>query len=240
MNVAIISQARTGSTRLPGKVLMTISDKSLLEYHIERLKWSLLPVIIATTASESDEPIVSICRRMNIPFFRAHEEDVLARYYECAMENGIEIIIRVTSDCPLIDGVLIKEGLELFKTEGVDYLSNTIVHTFPYGFDFEIFTFKALEAAFVNAKDRPEREHVTPYIWRNNPDRFKLFDFRSKQNKSDYRITVDTQEDFLVVKTLIEEYEADRKGYKEIISILDKNPRILQPNKTVKQKRYGE
>jgi spore coat polysaccharide biosynthesis protein SpsF len=240
MNIGIISQARMGSTRLPGKVLMKIKQKTILEYHIERLRWSHLPIIVATTDQKADELIVSLCADIKTPCFRGDEEDVLKRFYECAVANRFDIIIRVTSDCPLIDGLLIKEGLGLFTKEGVDYLSNTIERSFPQGFDFEIFSFNVLKSAFANAKEKPEREHVTPYIWRNNPEKFKLWNFKNDLDRSNYRLTVDTQEDFLVVKELIEKYGADRKDYKEIISILENNSYISELNKAICQKEYGE
>ncbi len=240
MKIAIITQARVDSTRLPGKVLMKIMQKTILEYHIERLKWSSLHIVVATTNKGSDDSIVSLCNDMEIPFFRGSEEDVLARYYECAKTNCLDVVIRVTSDCPLIDGYLIKEALKTFIMKRPDYLSNIIERSFPRGLGFEIFTFKSLETAFVNAREKPEREHVTPYIWRNNSQHFKLAKFKHECNKSAYRIAIDTSEDFLVVKKLIEEHQADKKGYRDIISILDNNPEILDLNKAVKQKKYGE
>ena len=240
MDVAIISQARIGSTRLPGKVLLNINDKSLLEYHIERLKWSFLPVIIATTVSKRDDSIIKICQDTETMFFRGDEDNVLCRYYKCAVKNKIDIIIRVTSDCPLADGSLIKNGIELFKKHRVDYLSNTVNRTFPRGFDFEIFTFKALEEAYANADTMPEKEHVTPYIWKTHPDKFKILDFKNDIDKSKYRITVDMKEDFALMKKLIEDFDAGKKTYKEIIELLDSNPNVANINKDVKQKTYWE
>ena len=238
MKAAIISQARIGSARLPGKVLFNIKDKSLLQYHIERLKQSCLPVIIATTTSECDDSIVNVCQDTKTIFFRGDEDNVLCRYYKCAVENKVDIIIRVTSDCPLVDGSLIKKGIELFEKHGVDYLSNTGDRTFPRGFDFEILNFNALETAYANADTQQEREHVTPYIWRTHPSKFKILGFMNNVDKSQYRITVDTNEDFTLVKKLIEDFDADKKTYKEIIKLLDDNQSLARINKDVKQKIY--
>lgn len=240
MNVSIITQARIASTRLPAKVLKTIREKSLLAYQIQRAKWSGLPIIVATTVEEKDEPVVEECKILEVPYFRGDECDVLSRYYHCARENHLDTIIRITSDCPLIDGYLIREGYEEYKRLNVDYLSNSIERTFPRGLDFEIFSFEALELAYQNAKELPEREHVTPYIWKNNPTLFGIKSFLYRLNKSRYRITVDTNEDFEVIKILIEDFMADQKGYEEIIEILDSHSEIVKINEDVKQKNYGE
>jgi len=240
MKVSIITQARMAATRLPGKVLKTIREKSLLAYHLQRAAWSDLPIIVATTVKGEDEPIVEECKTLKISYFRGEEDDVLSRYYHCAKENNLDIIVRITSDCPLIDGLLIREGFEEYKRSDVDYLSNSIERTFPRGLDFEIFSFKALEAAYKNAKELPEREHVTPYICRNNPNLFRIMGFPYKEDKSRYRITVDTDKDFEVIKILIEDFEADQKGYEQIIEILGNHPEIVNINKDVKQKEYGE
>ena len=240
MKIAIITQARMGSTRLPGKVLLKIKDKAILEYHIQRLREAGLPIVVATTNDRIDNEIISFCDAIKMPYFRGSNEDLLDRYYRCAIDNKCDTIIRVTSDCPLIDGALIKEALSVFEAEPVDYLSNTLVRTYPRGFDFEIFSKEALESAFLNAKDASEREHVTPYIWKNSSGKFRLLNYSCKENKSDHRITLDCKDDLLVIKELIEKYQADEKGYQEIISILDKNPYISKLNSRVAQKRYGE
>ncbi|MEW6618230.1 MAG: glycosyltransferase family protein [bacterium] len=238
MKVSIITQARITSTRLPAKVLKTIKGKSLLAYHIQRAKWSGLPIIVATTL-KNNESIIEECNLLKTPYFRGDEDDVLSRYYHCARENQIDTIIRITSDCPLIDGYLVREGYEEYKRLKVDYLSNSIERTFPRGLDFEIFSFEALELAYKNAKELFEREHVTPYIWKSNPNLFRIKNFLFRLNKSGYRITVDTEKDFEVIKILIEDYGADQKGYEEIIEILDKHPEIVKINENVKQKNDG-
>lgn len=240
MKAAIITQARMGSTRLPGKVLKTIKDKSLLAYHLQRAGWSGLPIVVATTIKSEDDFIIEECKKLNISYFRGAKDDVLSRYYHCAKKNHLDTIIRITSDCPLIDGYLIREGYEEYRKLKVDYLSNRIKKTFPRGLDFEIFSFRALKLAYKKAKELPEREHVTPYIWRNNPDLFRIKNFSYKLNKSSYRITVDTDKDFEVIKILIEDFGADEKGYEQIIEILDKHPEIATINENIRQKKYGE
>ena len=236
--IGIITQARMTSTRLPGKILKKIKGKALLEYHIERLKWSDLPVIVATTTNQTDDCVVDLCRMLRLPFFRGDETDVLSRYYLAAKEHSLDIVIRVTSDCPLIDGRLIKRGLGKFVD--CDYLSNSISCTFPRGLDFEIFSFEALEMAYNNASEIPEREHVTPYIHRTQKDLFRITPFFADNDDSVFRITVDTEDDFQLIKELIEKFGCDNLTAEEIISVLQRNPYLKDINAHVRQKKYGE
>src|SRR5438093_1548655 len=114
--VGIISQARTTSTRLPRKVLMEAGGKSVLEHGITRLKAAGYPIYIATTVNQTDDEIVSLCKKLDIPFYRGSENDVLSRYYECAKQFGLDVVVRVTSDNPLIDGNLVRQGIEKYLT----------------------------------------------------------------------------------------------------------------------------
>lgn len=230
------------STRLPGKVLLPIAGKPMLAYLIERLKQasSLDKIVVATSREDSDKPIVAYCQEKDIDIFCGNLEDVLGRFFHTALKYQANIIVRITADCPLIDGALVQKGITKFhQQQPIDYLSNTIKRTFPRGFDFEIFTFDALKKAHQQAKKEPEREHVTPYIWQN-PTKFRLYHFKQEMDKSSYRITVDTQEDYQVVKLLIEKYSADKKNYQQITSILDAHPEIVKINSQVMQKKYDQ
>ncbi len=240
MKVSIISQARMASSRLPGKVLKQVKGKSLLFYHVVRAKWSGLPVIVATTKNREDDVVRKECETLGIPCFRGDQDDVLDRFYRCARENGLDAVIRITADCPLIDGNLIKRGYDLFLESGADYVSNILERRYPRGLDFEVFTFGALEQAHKNARELPEREHVTPYIWRNHPELFKLKNLPYSRDRSGYRITVDTKKDLELVETLMNDFEAEKKGHEELIGILDKYPYLSEINKEVEQKHYGE
>jgi spore coat polysaccharide biosynthesis protein SpsF len=239
MKIGIISQARMTSTRLPGKVLKKIDNISLLKYHVERLKWSKMPIYIATTTNETDDPIIKFCEEEALNYYRGEENNVLSRYYGCAKENNLDVIVRVTSDCPLIDGALIKKTWELeqsnFKT--FDYISNVIERTFPRGFDFEIFSFEYLELAYKNTNLLSDLEHVTPYIHQNKLGKTVYKSSLHQENKSHYRVTVDTVEDFKVIKELIEQFAAQEKSYSEIIKILDQNPTIVAINQAIEQKK---
>ena len=234
---AIIIQARMESTRLPGKVLMNISNKPVLWYVLKRCQEAKVDkIVVATTTRPEDEKIVNFCKKNKTMCFRGSSEDVLQRYYQCAKKYKVTTIIRVTGDCPLIDASLINRALMVFLKSKVDYLSNTVKRTFPRGFDFETFSFEALAKAFKNAVSEYDREHVTPYIWKNRDNSYKIGYFTQKKDASKYRITVDTKEDFLVIKHLIVKYKANLLNYKEITKLLDNHPEIVRINQNIEQK----
>lgn len=222
MKIGIITQARMTSTRLPGKVMLQASNKSLLQHHIERLQWSGLPIHIATTTNETDTPIVNFCDRFHIPYYRGEEHNVLKRYYECASNQQLDIVIRCTSDCPLIDGRMIKVAVQQYlewNNENI-YYSNCQVRTFPRGFDFEVFSYNALKDAYSNATQQPELEHVTPYINQNKSGKIMLKHFLNAVDESRYSVTVDTPADYTLIKTLIEDFKCGQKSAAEIIAQL--------------------
>lgn len=237
--IIVIDQARMGSTRLPGKVMKEVLDKPLLIYQIERLKRvkAVDRIVIATTTNKQDDLIAKTALECDVAVFRGSEEDVLNRYAEAAKEFQADIIVRITSDCPLIDPELIDSCLKQFLGNQTDYLSNTIEPTFPRGMDVEVFTFQALLTAEKNATRVPEREHVTPYLYQH-PDIFKISHFKNSENLSKYRITVDTQEDFDLVKNLIEYlYPKDPQfNLEQIIRALQDHPEWVKINAEVKQK----
>lgn len=237
--VGVITQARVGSTRLPGKTLKMVNGISLLEYHLRRLKKSGIPVYLATTHEAEAENLLRIADSMGIPHFRGSTEDVLARFYHCAEAAGLETIVRVTSDCPLVDGSMIARALKEYLSlqEGKDcYLSNTRERRMPRGFDFEIFGFEALENAFEKAQDAFDREHVTPYVYRSSAKIIHYFEADFEKDRSSYRITVDTKEDFEVIRILIDEFKADELDAFGVCKILDSHPEILEINGEIRQK----
>jgi len=244
--VLCIVQARMGSTRLPGKVLKIVEGKSLLEHLIDRLKYAkrINKIVIATTVNRKDDAIVDLCKRIKIDWFRGSEEDVLDRYYQCARKYKAKIIIRVTSDCPVIDPEIIDKMIDCYfkNKDEVDYLSNVIpVRTYPLGLDVEIFSFSSLKRAWKEAKKQPDREHVTPYIYMH-PKNFKIYNFKDRKNYSKYRWTVDTQEDLNLIKEIYSHlYKPDRIFlYRDILKLFEENPTLANINKNVKQKEYGE
>ena len=202
--ILIIIQARSGSTRLPNKMTKKIiNNKTTLELIIERLSKtkSNASIIVATTNKRADDKIERLCNKKNILVFRGNENDVLDRYYQTTKKYNGDIIVRLTGDCPILDPDLIDTLINIYQTKNVDYVSNTIIPTYPDGLDIEIFSFKALEKAWKNATLTSEREHVTPYI-KSNSKLFKLHNVRSKTNLSKHRWTLDEENDLKFIKCI--------------------------------------
>lgn len=241
MRIFIIVQARMGSTRLPGKIFKEVEGKSLLSYQIERLKrvHHISGIIIATTENPQDDLIVKFCKEAGVLFFRGNEEDVLDRYYRAAKAFSADVIIRITSDCPLIDPEIIDAILNFYieNYPSYDYVSNAIERTFPRGLDVEVFSFACLKKAACEAKLLYEREHVTPYF-RFNPDFFRLGNFTQQPNESHHRWTLDTVEDFNLIAKIIQAlYPANPYfNQHDILNLIAKNPEWLKINAHVEQK----
>ena len=220
------------STRLPGKVLLEVMGRPLLSYMIERLRATHLleNIIIATTTNLEDDPIVSFAKTEKIPFYRGSEIDVLDRYYRTAKKFNVDHIMRLTSDCPLIDPQLCDQLLQVYFKSGVGFVHTG--STFCEGLDCEAFPFSALEEAWQDATLNSEREHVTLYL-HNHPELFTKLTLANKTDDSKYRFTVDQKEDFLVVKAIIESlYCNDSEPFtnREIKKFLDNHPEISRSN----------
>ncbi|RFP63760.1 acylneuraminate cytidylyltransferase [Hymenobacter lapidiphilus] len=237
--VGIISQARMTSTRLPGKVLQPIGGRPLLAYHIERLQASGLPVYLAITTNATDDPLADFAAAHSLPVTRGPEDDVLARYQQCAAAHELDVIVRVTSDCPLLDDGLIAQAVQEYLAADNPrlYLSNVLVRTYPRGFDFEVFSRELLEKAYQHATTAADREHVTPYIHQNRSGRVDFAHVTRPTNRSNYRITVDTAEDFELIRRLIEEHQADTLATEELIDLLDRHPELVAINAHIEQKK---
>lgn len=245
MKTAIIVQARMTSTRLPGKVLKEILGKSLLEYHIERLRRVELAddIVIATTTNDTDLPIVNLCKYLGVTFTRGSEHDVLARYYEAATLHHADVIVRVTSDCPLIDPTVIDKAIRFYRdrSNDYDYVSNALIQSYPYGLAVEVFPFKALEEAHQEAIAEPEREHVSPFIYMR-PERYRIGHLEHSENLSHHRWTVDTPEDFELVRRITETLYPVKAEFdtQDILALLKKHPDWVKINAHVRQKKLGE
>lgn len=238
MERAAIIQARMGSTRLPGKALKDICGKSMLERVVERVKKTktIDGLIIATTVREEDDQIVAECEKIGVPVFRGDPEDLLDRYYQCAKRYGVQNVIRITSDCPLIEPEVIDLVVGKFFEVKPDYASNTLPpRTYPRGLDVEIFSFDALELAWREDKDPAWREHVTPYIY-HHPEKFKLHAVTNDADYSYMRWTVDTPEDLVLVRKIYEHFENDAFSWHDVIKLLENHPEWLEINKHVVQK----
>ena len=220
MEVLAITQARSGSTRLPNKILMDIAGELLLAIHINRIKKSskIDELLIATTVANEDDAIVNIAKENHLPYYQGSIANVLDRFYQAAKELKPKWVVRLTSDCPLIDSKLIDDVVEYAIKNNNDYCSNTLNPTFPDGMDIEVFKFSALEKAWNEAELDSEKEHVTPYIHKNSTfNGNNLFTSSSYENETDYgsvRLTVDEPSDFEVIKHIIENLGTN-KGWEE-------------------------
>lgn len=243
MKTVCIIQTRIGSTRLPGKVLKKMCDKSVLEHDIDRLRRvkNIDKIIIATTILEKDNAIVDESKRLKVTCYRGAEEDVLSRYYYAAKENNADIIVRVTSDCPLIDSEVTEKIIQYYldNSEKYDYVSNTIDRTYPRGLDTEVFSFKALEKAFNEAISERDREHVTPYIW-DNSNLFRLYQYKNEEDYSELRWTLDTVEDLELINriyTILYPRKCNDFNMKDVIELYKEHPKLNSINNTIEQKK---
>lgn len=244
MNTVAIVQARMGSTRLPGKVMMDLCGRTVLERVLERVKACVLIdlVVVATTTKPADDVIKDLADKIDTPCFRGSEDDVLKRYYEAAKKYEADTVVRVTSDCPLIDPALLCGMVEAFnrmKERGVkvDYLTNALTRTYPRGLDAEVFGMDALERAHREAAQAFEREHVTTYI-RMRPEVFTLREVKSAQDLSGYRWTLDTEDDFRLIQEIYKTLhkEGEIFGTMEVLELIKRRPELSEINAHVKQK----
>jgi spore coat polysaccharide biosynthesis protein SpsF len=209
LKTILVTQARMGSSRLPGKVAKEIQGESLLKIHLNRIQKakSIDKIIVATTTNQEDEVIYSNAISWGFDSYRGSEDDVLDRYYQAVNKFKPQWVVRVTSDCPLIDADLVDKVIAFAQENEVDYCSNGFVENYPDGQDVEVFKFSALESAWKNAKLSSEREHVTPYI-RSNSDfkggnLFSAINYPCESDFSKIRMTVDESRDFELIEILI-------------------------------------
>ncbi len=229
--VAII-KVRMGSTRLPGKVLKKLNGISVLECLCDQLNYSRLlnDKIIATTSNSEDDVIVNFCESKGIKCFRGSVNDVLDRYHKCAKKFSINTIIRITSDCPLMDPQVVDDVIDFYLKNSYDYVNNFYKRTYPYGNDVEIFSLKVLEKVWEKATKPSEREHVTPYIY-NNPDEFSIGWIENKENLSEFHWTVDRKEDLIFVQKIFKKISKRPILMKDIIDVIKDDPSLLEINK---------
>ena len=207
IKVLAIIQARYNSTRFPEKVVKKINNKTILEILIRRLSRSkhISKIIVACSNNRNDKSIVAICKKLGVNYFIGSENDVLNRFYHAAKKyRGINIV-RITADCPLIDPKIVDDVISNFFLKNVDYSSNVNPPTFPDGLDVEVFKFRVLKEAYINAKKSIEREHVTPFIINNK--KLKKFNLKNSIDYSTLRLTLDEKEDFILIKKIIKYFK---------------------------------
>ncbi len=231
--VAII-QAHMGSTRLPGKVLKGLAGKPVLTRVVNRVRRANLldEVVVATTTKPGDDVLVDLCKSEGWSWFRGSEEDVLDRYYRAAKQFSADVVVRITSDCPLIEPEVTNLVIKEFIETKPDY-----AHTcnYPRGLDTEVFGFVILERIWHEDKNPAWREHVTPYIYRH-PEIFSIKDVCNDEDLSFMRWTVDTQEDLEFVRRIYDHFGHDLFSWREVLNLLKEHPEWLEINKHIVQK----
>ena len=240
--VVAIIQARMGSTRLPGKVMKKLVDKSVLAHVINRVEQSKLidEIVIATTELERDEVIVKEAKKLGVNYYRGSEENVLSRFYYSAQENNADTIIRITSDCPLIDPYIIDELVRFYQENDYDLVTNAgsdlSQRTYPRGLDVEVFSFELLKTAFNNALKDYQLEHVTPYIYENKD---KIYYYKNDSDYSQYRLTLDEEADWKLIKKIYKKlYKGEHNFYlNDIIRVLEKESDLKDINQNIEQKK---
>lgn len=235
-NIIAVIQARMNSKRLPGKVLMPLAGRNVLEHVAMRVRKAHMvsEVIVATSINEEDAKIAEACEKLGVRVFRGSEEDVLDRFYRASLPLNSDHVVRITADCPMIDPEVIDSVIARHIKVGTDYTSNTLEPTYPDGEDVEVFKMSALEKAWKNAKLSSEREHVTPYI-RNNPQVFKLLSVVRPGDLSGRRWTLDEDRDYRFLKEVFDSlYHLNNFfGITDILKFLEKNPRVEKINSCI-------
>lgn len=236
MTNLIIIQARMCSSRLPGKVLMKLEGKSILEHIVNSLKFSKLcnKIIVATTTDQTDDTIETLCRKLGVDCFRGSSDDVLNRYYECAKLHQGDIIVRITCDNPLIDPTLVDEAIKICKEKNCDYVSNMIHQTYPIGYLVEVLKFDILKQNNDEIHDALTREHVTHHI-RKNSEMYNVVEFSapSKLQRLEWRLTIDHENDYQLMKKIFQNlYKPNQYiSYIDVVTFLDNNLELLKINR---------
>jgi spore coat polysaccharide biosynthesis protein SpsF len=235
MKILAITQARIGSSRFPEKILKEIEGESLLEMHINRILKSenISKLKIATTIEPEAQKIVTIARRLGIDFYQGAINNVLERFYNACNRENPDWVVRLTSDCPLIDALVIDEVVEYALDHDYDYVSNGMEPSFPDGISVEVLKMSALERAYREATLKSELEHVTPYIWKNSSfmggGKFRSDCYKNDVDYSKYRLTVDTFADYELIKTLVLNLGAERPWI-DYVKYLSENAKVYQIN----------
>ena len=237
--IGCIIQARMGSTRLPGKVMLDVeNDKTVLDFVIKQLQNCKLvdKIIVATTTLEDDKQIANFSKQLGIDSFRGSSDNVLDRYYQCAKEYSVSTIVRIPSDKPLIDPEIVDNLVSVFRNDSYDYITNFLSNpTFPSGTEVEVFSINALKKAWEKAKIPSEKEHVTPYFT-NHEDEFKITHIENSENLSHLRWAVDRIEDLKLVREIVSKIKKRPILMKDIVELFSKEPELVEINKNVNWK----
>jgi spore coat polysaccharide biosynthesis protein SpsF len=237
VKVVAIVQARMGSTRLPGKVLMDLGGATVLSRVVQRLRRcsQLKEVVIATTDQAADQDIVASCAQLGVACFRGSETDVLDRYHSAAEAFSADAVVRITSDCPLIDPEVVDTVVRAMIEQRAHFASNVLTRTYPRGLDAEAFTIEALEKAWRDSDQPYQREHVTPLFY-GRPEMFRVASVHEKQDFNQYRWTVDTPDDLRLIREIYSHFDNDHFGWRDVIALMERLPALPAINAHIVQK----
>lgn len=234
--IVAIVQARMGSTRLPGKVMKEIVGKPMLWHVINRVKHTeeLSDVVIATTNLKEDTQILDLASEMEVKSYAGSESDVLDRYYQAAIMSEADVIVRITADCPLADPNVIDKVVKYYRINDFDYVSTSIIPTYPDGIGAEVFSFSTLERAWKEAILTSEREHVTPYLWKN-PQIFSIKNLENDEDLLDLRWSVDEERDLKFIREIFKKLHDKNKIFymEDVLDLLKKCPELMDINKGI-------
>lgn len=232
MRNIVIVQARTGSTRLPRKVLLPLMDKTVLEHVLDRVNEAktVSDTVVATTIEVADMEIVRLCAKNNVRVFCGSQDDVLDRYYQVAKLLKPDNVVRITADCPLTDYQLIDKVVNEHIHGNYDYTSNTIGETYPDGLDVEVMKFAVLKESWAEAKLSSQREHVTQYIIKS--DKYKKGSIDSDINYGEKRWTLDTEDDYMFIKEIYNKLYKKNAMFvmEDVLKLLEQEPEIEHIN----------
>ena len=242
MKIGVIIEARMSSTRLPGKVLMKIKNKTMLGFIVDRIKLvkKIKNIVVATTINKNDDKIVKWCEQRKISYYRGSENNVINRVYQAAKKYKLDIIVLITGDCPLVDHNIISQILNFYLKNNFDYVSNAHIRTYPDGMDVQVINFNSLEKSTQIAKSNLEKEHVTLNI-RRNPKIFKHLYVMApeKLHLPKLGLTLDEKEDFILIKKIINHFYK-KKNYsfscEQIVDLLKIKKNWIKINSSVKRK----
>jgi spore coat polysaccharide biosynthesis protein SpsF len=241
MKVAAIIEARMTSTRLPGKILRPIMGRPMLELMIERLERcsNVDSIIVATTSNDTDNPVEALSRRLGVGCYRGSEDDVLLRVVEAAEAHGVDVIVEVTGDCPLIDPSIVDRVADVYLDGEYDYVSNILERTYPIGMDVQVFATRDLRQVEQKTDDPADREHVSLYFY-EVPGRFRTRNVASDlpEQHREHRLTVDTIEDFTLIEEIFKKLYPKTPAFSldDILRLLEEYPELAGINKGVQQK----
>ena len=236
--VVAIIQARMGSQRLPGKVLVDIRGQTMLERVVRRVQKtkSVEKVVVATTTSTADDPVAAVAASLGASVTRGSEEDVLDRFRQAAEEAGAATIVRVSADSPLVDPEVIDMVVNTYLSSDADYVSNKLQPSFPLGLDVEAFSREALDKVWMSATESYERSHVTLGIY-SEPSEFKLVPVTTTPDRHDWRWTVDTEEDLRFVREVFFRLAGSNDfSWRDVVELIEKEPTLAEINAHLKPK----